>query len=444
MKPRWLYMGVVISLVISNVQLSIAQEYQHELSYAKNVVSIIREVNRTSSFVYVGYQGRSSFAITDESAGTYSELGDLLPYHRVTDVELLGDTVYCCGYRQDTAFLLKFCISNSADTVPYQYMPFILNDAVHQRITRFHRLEVTPIGGIVHVYAVGSDALGHSCLVEVLSNGTIGLTGSNVAIVSCASSVNSFDDVAVTGNFVVVTERNPIQEEGRYVRFDIPASPTNAVGNILFPVPTITNWNSTLQYNVPSNLQLEHCEDDIVVVASVGPGNSGAIVSAHNVSTMSPLAALQIGTSDYSIVPADIKYDPNSRVLQMLGRVTQPDSAGDIVFHLMPSTAGTTSGVIQGHQFPDQWMFSIDRSVCSSGHTLATGRPLRHYNPLTNVYKHHYAIYQQCTREKIATYRQLTAVYSDEEEDVGRNFYSIEWQTRFLVGIGRAINPICN
>ena len=149
-------------------------------------------------------------------------------------------------------------------------------------------------------------------------------------------------------------------------------------------------------------------------------------------------------TSDYSIVPADIKYDPNSRVLQMLGRVAQPDSAGDIVFHLMPSTAGTTSGVIQGHQFPDQWMFSIDRSVCSSGHTLATGRPLRHYIPLTNVYKHHYAIYQQCTREKIATYRQLTAVYSDEEEDVGMNFYSIEWQTRFLVGIGRAINPLCN
>lgn len=359
----------------------------------KNQYSIIREIDSTSRMVFTYYQGLMTFSLyNDGSTNVINyETWGAYPTSYIYDFEIMGDTVYYCGQRDDNAMAGKFCYTSLPYVSFQEYVPDPMN-----QILRFDRLDVYDNNGEKRMVMVGCYQDGVSCIAEIINENP------NVRIAKPIDQREVFDDVAVTDGYIVTTSRLPTCTTGYYRLF---RKPTSGMDMFTFNSAN-TNVAHMIDFQVTDKLILEHCEGDYFAVAVVSPTGSGTVVGAYD--PLGYAAKVEVYSNEDVYTPVDIKYDRITQQLHLLQRSHYNEGH---MSHLN-STMVSGTGTVPGHCYLDHDLFSIDRVSSSAGIVIATGRPnILGYPLITWVYKLNAAMWDSCTKKKEMTYEQPKDFY---------------------------------
>ena len=327
--------------------------------------SIRRTIDADEWMIYSFYENRVSFTLVNESITTALVLKFPLAedgFYVVNDFEILNDSVYFCGYKENwqglkTAIFGYFALAGFPTTNVYYY-------AV-AGFSNFDKMDLYDDEGHPHVVMIG-DAL-HQAQV-IVDTREVGLNHwiFDIADYSYQSELLDirFDDVAVTDDYVFVTSRGLYDGIVYIQEFAKPASYSSIfIGNIaVFPISL---------YNA-SPVLIEHCYDNYYSILTSIDDNKIIVGFYNEYGCLSQYET----TRDYfhcrdlkvnSICPETV--DVLLKISDINGNVWS-----EIITSVSMQTPGNKPIVISVHKYPDHDIYSMD-FVAPQDNIIASGQP---------------------------------------------------------------------
>lgn len=233
--------------------------------------------------------------------------------------------------------------------------------------------------GVIHV-VVTANAPNGSYIVDAYTSGG----GSwDVVTTPGVSQSETYDDVAITENFVIVSARSVSKSPGSILVFDKPTS-----GASVFPPPMVSFTRVTLPYSVDGEILLEACENDVFVSACHSAGDSAIYISGFDGTTHLSTIGMPLNNSlSPSSQLKDISYSPYMQDLEILQYSLFGYDTASIVYHIRPNVLVDPNPVVYGNYYKCQTLCSIVNKRYLNGYTFASGHPFMPcYNEPNNNY----------------------------------------------------------
>ncbi|MCR5064383.1 MAG: hypothetical protein K6A67_01295 [Bacteroidales bacterium] len=389
-KQVWKFIFLTFATILTTPVVS-AQEFIRELAEMKDWHTLIREKKQKEWILYHDYSKKwPTFNIVDPTNTNSPHLA----FHDrflVNDFELLnGEYAYFCGERvNDTgywqwpskdwvvvprrsALVGYFRVDDITSTPLYSPVncPF-LEDFAGVKLKSLDKIEILPVNDGVHLIMTGSTQSGNGCIVDAAAS-TLFPSTWNV-FVDTSSNGEEFDDVAVTGNYIVITSRFPNNQTGHINFFPKPTSySTSTINSAIF--------RGMISYSVDDTLLVKHCENDAFVTGTFSYDHNGIVISGYNFTTPIYSIALQnITTLAPELQLKDMSYNNASQTLDVLQNISYGGLLASIVWHL-DQTLGSAGTLTNSHFYKDETLHSIvclkhnpDNTI-ASGHTRNSSR----------------------------------------------------------------------
>ncbi len=378
-----------------------AQSFIRAPQYLKDSRSIVREVDKNIWLVNNYYWGNH--------VGSFSLIGLSIPDTKnyvledlvVHDFEIVeGKNVYYCGERHydryysiynDTAAydptdsLYYVSFDTLVDSTVYVHrkravIGYFSMDLDNQtlggfyeiekfeplRIRSLDKIEVLPVTDGIHLIMTGSTYAGNGCLVDMSAAGNFApsLWQCNV---DTTTNSETFDDVAITKNFIVATQRI-VNNWGRINYYPSPGS--HSYTTINAPCSVLQ-----LEHVFGDTILVEHCEQDVFVIASSLQCENRFLVSGFDFTNMIGNVLLPVESfpsPEKQLV--DIKYDPSLLLLNFLQQYLYNGNLASRVWHLDNSLL-PSGGLVSSNIYTRYTLFSLDRQLFNPGWVIASGHP---------------------------------------------------------------------
>ena len=256
----------------------------------------------------------------------------------VTDMEILGDTLYFCGHLGSNNYVClldipsTFMGSANITVIPVAYSPVdTVGTIIYPGIFTLSKLEVQKglIGGsgpeFIHIYMIGDVDFGipdtitnYSCLVDVVYDGSTLLWTIN--LIREPDRVYYFNDLTITDNYLWVVG-NKYEGEGEYMHgYLLPVDAQSVFSYLIIYAGNMQYWWSDDFYYYPITRPLiETLHDDVVAVVCWGLINVTTprlVISLYNVGFgVSPLVRIHLPNVTATTEFRDLKYNPQSNTL---------------------------------------------------------------------------------------------------------------------------------
>ena len=305
-----------------------AQDALYETQGLPAGTSIIREYAPGVDIVYLD-NGRPVFLYVDRMGSMVLEV-PVPGLVSVSDMEINKDTLYFCGnYNGDPAVGYfdvndMFFGSSTVEFAQVLYTPVVSNgNGTFYGALTLTKLEVYRDGNFVHVLVVMDVEFGtpyaddYTGLIDARYDGTQWIA----EIISETTGVFFFDDVAVTGNYVIVIG-DKHGATGDYSTFwFLPSS--NFITPLTIPDSLSIYYSPDVDYFPISKPLIEHIDADMYATAAWGSfeGDTGVVVTIYdNIYTMNTRWFVPDITE--SMAFAELKYNPADNTLYLV-----PDAA---------------------------------------------------------------------------------------------------------------------
>lgn len=327
-----------------------AQEYIKEVVNNPSEFSIIREYKEDIRIIYSEKGDDKQFMMVTESGATATLL-NLKDEMYIRDFEIMGDTLYCCGFRYLNQLYGFFgWIDLTAFTT--SLFGFFFPDLYF-----FNRIEVfkSANGGERHAVITNGGVL-----IDALI--TASPSSWNFYYSNADSSWTYFDDVAVTDNQVVASVRDD-DKHGYVYCFNHPVP-----GNTFLVSP---QYKYDIGGNITSQIILEYCEPNYFVSACQRITNEQSYmieVRSYNMSSYThQLENIPVDNDLY--IPKDLKFGRHDKMLDLL---IHENSSYPYHYIQHLSTMGPIFSY-KCRSIPDHWIYSIDYLNSDTNHFIASG-----------------------------------------------------------------------
>ncbi|MBR6292730.1 MAG: hypothetical protein IKR33_08000 [Bacteroidales bacterium] len=284
---------VWLALMLAGVPHAIAQNVVYDIPDLTTTNTLIRSYQPEVDIIY-NNDARSSFIYFDRPNMQAIEAELTLPLD-VTDMEIVGDSVYFCANYMGNIYYGFFDVNStffgSAPIDVYQipYYPYdvINGDTLYPSIS-LSKLEVyQPSANNIHVFMIADVIFNnqlttdYSVIIEAYYNGTMW----NLVIEYEPERVYYFNDITVTDHFLWVVG-NKHGATGEYMHGYALLAISNIIGNGFCTFNRLDYWATPDHYYYPvSKPLIETIENDKVAVACYGKIEEvpGIIVSRYNI-----------------------------------------------------------------------------------------------------------------------------------------------------------------
>lgn len=375
--PRLFAVVMFLTFSISAIGQDLIRE---TIDYLLCDTSIIRETSKDSVMIY-NRRNTSTFMLAtpgDNNAFTmYIE-----PIY-VNDFEVFERNVYFCGYKLEDgikkAIIGRFYLYNFPyNNNPNYYIPYYVVD----ECTEFKKLDVyrTEEGAPynmfdIHVVATGATESRSDAILDMIM--TTSLPGGvpfNCFLYLSSDKNESFDDVAVTDNYVVVSSRIKTEENPSVIFWHF-ARPT-LIGDNIFSTSINNLCVKTPDAETP--VFIEHTVLDKYVATYKIDGYSRIAMLKLEALNTNYNSVEITGIPMGNIFPMDIKYNRRNGVYGILARGevgTNLDYDLQMkIYHITPAIIQNTAPYGEGTWYPYNQVWSIDpqnktanRFVASAG-----------------------------------------------------------------------------
>lgn len=385
MKKICIILAFAIAQFLTVIPTAIGQEYIRgtvEKSFCDT--SIIRERTSDSVFVYYSDSRNSLFMLVTPTS-IYVPTVSLGSYY-VNDFDIFGNRIYFCGYLLDNGQKKAMFGSFLLTSFPYcSFSCCILDTCTELRKLDVYRVGIDPDFD-VHLAMTGTTGTRSDVIVDRVVSSNFPYMYPPCNVYFSNNETESFDDVAVTDKYIVVSSRK--MEQGSPIvdfwQFSKPT--TTGVSYLYMPVHHFRFYSPTVETPV----FLEHVNADNYVAVYKEIGFSRIVMlqlSAPN--TVSNCVEI-LGDTSQTVFPMEIKYEKNSMVYDILSCNDydhNPRSQPPVmqIYHITPPVINNTALFGEGTRYPDYFLWSIDRAKWS-GWFLASGALDRH--PMVFRYKY--------------------------------------------------------
>lgn len=344
-----------------------SQEFVRELYNRKDTKTLIREIDMNQWLMYQHYgaNGWSSFCVVDATGTTYP----LMAFQdcvEVNDFEIVDSIVYFCG-------TLEFCakdesgdkiIARSAPSAVFGYFPLgeivtppgpsancmVVNHFGTLFVESLDKLEVMNVADGIHVVMTGSTQTGEGLVLDAAATSHFPSLWN--LYFDLSRTGEAFDDVALVDDYIVVTSRRPTLTTGYINLFDKPHSSSySSLSSALY--------RGKVSYLLDDTLLLTRCEKNAFVTGTYSSTEGGLVMSGYNAS--SPIYSIVLGNIS-TLAPElqlrDIRFNKNSKVLDVLQHFAFGYDRGSIILHL-DQTLGTSGITSNCHIFETNTFHSI-------------------------------------------------------------------------------------
>ena len=375
------------------------QEYiRGAIDYLLCDTSIIRTFGEDSVLIY-NKNNTSSFMLVTPSLNPVPVR--YLDSIFVNDFEIVGTGVYFCGYKFDgerkKGVFGNFSLSrfNSNDsTLKYYEL---------DTCTELRKLDFYSYGDMLyyegHLIMTGTTGTRSNVLVHKIMYATIPEPPfppnpiDNCDIYFSENKEESFDDVAVTDKYVVVSTRNnlsgiPIVD---FWHFDKPSLPL---------MPLLSSNIHHLRLGSPiaeTPVFIEHTkEEDYAAVYKSGVFFRMDMLLLTAPSNINSCVEI-FGDESETTIPIEIKYNINSSVIDILARTIyyRDDMEYQFlpmqIYHVTTAVINNSVSFGDGTRFPDRFLWSLDPSKRTNCFFASGGEGL-----LPNLFKYRHDQWKRC------------------------------------------------
>ena len=319
---------VWLALLLAGAPHAFAQNVLFEIIELPTVNSIIREYKPEIDIVY-NKNTQSSFLYVDRINMHASEVVSPIPAD-VTDMEIVGDTVYFCANYMGNIYYGFFDIystffgfaSINVYEIPFHPYDVIGGNTLYSDIS-LSKLEVyRSNANNIHIFMIADVIFNnplttdYSVIMEAYYNGAVW----DVRIESEPDRVYYFNDLTVTENYLwVVGHKN--RGRGEYMHgYKLINSPV--IGSQMCTNPLMQYWATGDDYNFPiSKPLIETLNGDSVVVAWYGKvsGVYGVTIAGYTVGcSVSLIKRAFVPNVTLTSEFRDLKYNARSKYLYLL------------------------------------------------------------------------------------------------------------------------------
>jgi len=362
--------------------------------------SIIRTIGEDSVLIYNKNNTSSIMLVTSSLAPVPTRYFDSVILF-VNDFEVVGNGIYYCGYKLDGerkkavfGFLSLSRFTSSDSIIKYYEL---------DTCTELRKLDFYSYGDMIykegHIVMTGTTGTRSDVLVHKIMYATVPeppMPPSPLSVCDIYFSQNkeeSFDDVAVTKDYVVVSTRNKVS--------GIPI-----VDFWHFDRPTMTLM-SLLSSNI-HHLRLGSPSAETPVFLEHTVGNDYAAVFKNGVFSRMDVLLLTapnninrcveiFGDEAGTIIPIEIKYNTRSSVTDILARTIYYRDNPEYqfvpmqIFHVTPAVISNLVSWGEGSMYQDHFLWSLDPAKGSPWFFASGGDGL-----LPNLFKYKHDQWERC------------------------------------------------
>lgn len=360
---------LAVTLFTSVSSTVFSQEYiRGSEHYLLTDTSIVRTIGVDSVILYNSYN-TSSFMIVTPGA-TSINTWYIKPVF-VNDFEVVGKSVYFCGYKlEDNVKKAVFGSFNlnyfAADTLQY----YVLDSCTELKKLDHYLYTEGLTYWERHLVMTGttggrSDVLAHTVIgATVPASPLPPFTFSGCDVYFSDNEDENFDDVAVTDNYVVVSTRT--KKQGMplidFMQFELP---TFASASVLYSnIKHLMLWSPDAETPV----FLEHVTlDSYAAVYKVNGYSKMAMLLLNAPITLNGSVEI-FGDENQTIVPIDIKFNKKSYVFDILARNERYRDNPDLmsvpmqIYHVTPNVINNLVTYGDGTKYTNKfyYLWSID------------------------------------------------------------------------------------
>lgn len=381
-----------------------AQEFILEPWTIKDHYSLVREIGSNDWLVYSNYCNSSIFArVINYNLtinGIYHD-----PTYAIRDFEIIevpegemGKTVFYCGenvctynkdstskYSQNSAMIGYFSISSIP--TPNVNGCECLITIPNLKLACLNKLEIFKDGDDYHLVMVGHDADGESLLVDAVS--AYPFSSWTFKAIGLGSD-GSFDDIAVSDNYVVATGRTLNRHP--FLRSFLLTS-----GDSFLNHPANAVYLSDIE--TAETVLIESCESDYFSIALVATTSSNIVVSSYD-GPLNHYATVHISPINMDRRLRDLQYSPASKSLEVLENIIGNEYGCSYIYTI------TSSLSVLGRMYKTDILNSMDYLKLSPGCIIASGHPFETptVSQVLRLYHYEPMIYGNCSEPIIPSH----------------------------------------
>lgn len=409
-KASFIHKMLVVGLFLSVSLSTFGQDLIRGTDvYVLSDTSIVRGVAVDTVLIY-NYNQVSTFSLVASNDSNVWTI--YIEPIVVKDFEVFENMVFFCGYRVEEEvkqavigyFYLNLFPNNE---VYYRYV----DDCKELRKLDVYEIKESQFEKEIHLVSTGTTGTRSNVLID--------MPVFSPSLVNCYVQISndeneSFDDVAVTQNYVVVSSRSKVQDIPivKFWYYDRPA----LVGQSIF-------YSTVHSFSISSPVAetpvvLEHTAIDSFAAVYKVPGYFRMAMLRLDVTGTGYKIYEIMGDDARTVYPIDIKYNPRNRVYGILARaMNRQDSTRFLplmqIYHVVPSDLLGLTPYGQGTNYLETYyhLWSLDlflgvynRFVISGGAAQFT-RMLRcsHYQwgPCSHRFEYQYDIGELKSEKKV-------------------------------------------
>lgn len=365
--PKIILWLLATSLFLSVSQSAFGQEIIREVTedYLLCDTSIIRAIDNDAVLIY-NKRSKSTFMLVASGMDTIPTM--YFENYFVNDFEIVGKAVYFCGYRLDGGMKKAIFGYFNLSSIPNGPVSYFELDTC----TELKKLDCYQIEDMTyyenHIVMTGTTGTRSNVLVDKIMGGTIPYPPfppyplSLCEVYFSNNENESFDDVMVTDNYVVVSTRNK-------------AAGLPVVDFWQFDKPTLSMmyiFNSNIHHirlgspYADTPVFLEHESGDRYAAVYKDGGFPRIVMLKLGAPNIFNNCVEILDDEMETIIPMDIKYNGDSAVYDILARIKYYRNDPNYywvpmqIYHITPTIVNNQTIFGNGTRYANRRVWSID------------------------------------------------------------------------------------